>query len=213
MTPLEATTFFESGYLQWNTIGDDTQYYAYQDGDETVIIFAPSNSKIDWKNNFKFWKKPYKRMDVTFYVHSGFLRCWKLINDFFIDLVKDTGCKKLTIIGHSYGGAIALLCAEDMWYNIPELRGHINTITFGAPRILGWFNYKKIKERWEGTREFSNGTDMVTMIPPSFFGYRHPRKVIHIGKLRNFIDFFKPQKFHDIYSEGGYHDTLNEITL
>ena len=58
----------------WSTIGTDTQYRIIEEANETIIIFSQSNSKADWKINFSFPKKPYKRMPVPFYVHGGFLK-------------------------------------------------------------------------------------------------------------------------------------------
>ena len=39
---------------------------------KTVIVsFQGSGSKIDWRQNFTFYKKPYKHMKHLFFVHAG----------------------------------------------------------------------------------------------------------------------------------------------
>jgi len=176
---------------QWQTIGDDTQYLIKETDDDYIIAFYGSNSDADWKNNFNFFKKPYKNMQVPFHVHRGFLKAWKLINDYFITAVKDIN-KPITIVGHSYGGAIATLCMEDIWFNYPEKRADLKLVTFGAPRVIGWYNYKKIKERWANSTMYSNTFDLVSHVPFFLMGFIHVKKRTVVGKqksLRQKVDF------------------------
>ena len=183
----------------WKTIGDDTQYLIHETEDEYVIAFYGSNSKADWKNNFAFRKKPYKNMPVPFSAHRGFLKAWKLINDHFISLVKDVS-KPITVIGHSYGGAIATLCMEDLWFNYPEKRAGLKLITYGSPRIIGWKNYRRIKDRWENSTIYSNRIDLVSCLPPFMFGYRHVKKRTFINKDKLIKQFFKFVDNHMIWN-------------
>lgn len=176
-------------------------------GDEVVIAFLGSNSKIDWRNNFTFYKKPYKDMEVPFFCHSGFLKCWKLVRDEIEEKVLALNPRHITVTGHSYGGAMATFCIEDMWFLFPELRSKMQCVTFGAPRVLGLWNYKKIKERWESQRLFTNGSDIVTCVPFNCMLFRHVKEQIHVGKLRNIFSFFNPTKYHAI---SGYIDSLKK---
>ena len=58
ITPIEATRYFREPQT-WKTAGEDTQYLIECDEERNVIIvFQGSNSDIDWKNNFRFWKRP-----------------------------------------------------------------------------------------------------------------------------------------------------------
>ena len=225
MTPLEATKYFTESQT-WETAGDDTQYIIRKTSKKQVIVvFQGSNSDVDWKNNFKFWKKPYKDMEVKFRVHSGFLHCWKACRDTIMDRIEELEPESILIIGHSYGGAIATLCMEDCWYrfiysreNSPDdniantsLRGKIQCWTFGAPRVLGLLHYGKVKERWEGTTLFNNSSDIVCTVPPFCFLYRHVTEQTHIGHLRHLFDFFRPDKWHDCRGDEGYKQHLTEI--
>lgn len=189
----------------WIVGGDDTEYLIkkYSNG-EVVIAFLGSNSKVDWKANFSFFKKPYKDMDITFFVHGGFLARWKAVRDEIMDKVESLNPTSITVTGHSYGGAMALLCMEDCWFrfissrNENSLKGKIHCITFGAPRVLGFYNYHKIRERWEGTVELWEGSDIVTCVPPSFFLYRHSVRRTHIGDKPRFLGLFRPAKYHPV---------------
>ena len=50
-TVLECAEYFNRD-IPWCTGGEDTQYFIEKIGDEVVIAFLGSNSKIDWRNNF-----------------------------------------------------------------------------------------------------------------------------------------------------------------
>lgn len=163
----------------YEKLGEDTDTLFFKrSSGEVVIAFCGSNSKVDWKNNFHFWKKAYEDADIPFTAHSGFLKCWKKIRHEVEDRVRAMEPVCITVTGHSYGGALAVLCSEDMKYIFPDLK--VNLITFGAPRVIGWKNWDKIKGRWEGARQFRNGSDLVTCVPPfaMFFHHVVPRTCI-----------------------------------
>ena len=202
----------------WETAGDDTQYIIEfnKKTKEAIVVFCGSNSDVDWKANFSFWKKPYKDMGTTFYVHAGFLKRWKAARDVIMDQLESLNPKSIIITGHSYGGAIALLCMEDCWFRFihsrenqdNSLEGKIHCYTFGAPRILGIFNYKKIKDRWNGSVEFFNASDVVACVPPACFLYRHPVKRTHIGEKYSFFKMIHSRSYHDI---DAYEDSIKKL--
>lgn len=188
------------------TVGDDTQYRIIETRKEFIIGFYGSNSKNDWINNFNFFKRPYKDMPIPFHVHRGFLRAWKLIDDHFIELVKNVN-KPITIVGHSYGGAIATLCMEDLWFNYPKKRDTLKLVTFGSPRVIGWYNYHKIKERWNNSSLYENRLDLVTHVPFAFMGFRHVKKITKIGRDKPFLQKLQIIKNHMI---PGYSRALRD---
>ena len=224
ITPLEATKYFTE-HQDWKTVGEDIQYLIECDEDRNVIlVFQGSNSDVDWKNNFRFWKKPYKNMPIKFRVHSGFLRAFKACEDIICEEIEALDPTSITIVGHSYGGALSIIFCERLFWQYvlerekspdeskPSLRGKINTITFGAPRVIGFLNFKKVKDRWKGVRLFNNSSDIVCAVPPFFFLYRHVTEQIHIGKLRHWWDFFRPDKWHNIKGDYGYKHYIELIS-
>lgn len=216
ITPIEALKYFKGG-IDWITTGLDVQYYIEKDNEGNVVIaFQGSNSKLDWKQNFKFWKKPYKNMEVKFRVHSGFLEIWKSCRDEIMDRLEEMKPTSVTVVGHSLGGAISILCTEDCDFRFRKTgklsQDKLQCITFGAPRVIGFLHFKKIKDRWNGTRLFNNSSDIVPCVPPFFFLYRHVTEQIHIGKLRHWWDFFRPDKYHMINGEEGYGNSLRKIS-
>lgn len=193
---IELANLFAS-LTYWDTIGTDTQYRVLEEHNEVIIIFKESNSKADWKINLSFPKRPYKRMPTPFYVHGGFLKEWKKINDYFLRRVERIN-KPITIVGWSYGGALAALCYEDIWFNNPFKRGSLRLITFGSPRVVGVLNFRKVAHRWIGARLYSNSSDLVASLPPALFGFRHVMRLRKIGNKKTLLGFFKTSKYHQI---------------
>lgn len=211
-TPLECTEYFY-GQQPWKTAGEDTQYIIENNNGKVLVAFCGSNSKIDWLNNFRFWKVPYKDMNIKFRVHSGFLKAWKACRDIVMQEIIDCNPTEILITGHSYGGAIATLCMEDCWFRFKHEKGldiPIKCYTFGAPRILGLWNYNKVKERWNGTVLFNNSSDIVPTLPPFLMLYKHVTKQTHIGRLRTPWGFFNAD-FHMCNRNDGYRNSLLEI--
>lgn len=188
----------------WATAGTDTQYKIIEEDDETIIVFAESNSKMDWKINFNFPKKAYKKEKQSMFVHRGFLKEWKQIKERFINYVEGSfyidRVKNITIVGWSYGGAIATLCMEEMMYSFPVLKNSIRLVTFGSPRLIGFYNFNKNKHIWGNTTRYVNSSDIVTCIPFVIMGFRHVKKEVHIGKRKCLFGYLKVRKNHHIDS-------------
>ena len=179
MNHLQLAKLFKT--TSWKTIGTDTQYAILEEANETIIIFAESNSQADWLTNFNFPKKPYKQMDITFMVHRGYLKEWKLFRDFFTDYLTGHALKPITIVGWSYGGAMATLAMEQIWFDFPFMRDSLKLVTFGSPRVIGFWNFGKVRERWENSTRYKNGFDLVTHVPFVWMGFRHVVKATRIG--------------------------------
>lgn len=221
-TPAGCLTLLENT-TDWITSGRDVQYIIQSDKKgEVTVVFDQSNSLEDWTNNLKFWKTPYKNMEVKFKVHTGFLKCWHSVRDEIMDAIETLNPSAITITGHSYGGAMAILCMEDCWYRFikcreesedeevqaTSLRDKIQCITFGAPRVIGKWRFKKVQERWLNSRLFTNGADIVTCLPPAIFGYIHVVKQTHVGDFRRIWRFFLGKKYHDL---PGYRESIEKF--
>jgi len=205
-TDLELARYFNDRNIKWTTRGEDTQFAFIRESDENILIFDSSNSKLDWYNNLQFFKKPYKTMDVTFYVHTGFLKCWNLVKEDIINYVSEL--ENITIVGWSYGGAMATLCTEEIWYQFPHLRDKMHTVTFGAPRVFCRYNLDKIQERFSNMTLYKNGSDIVTCLPLEIMGYKHVKLQTMIGDSPKFLEYFKPYDYHYI---DRYIESLEEL--
>lgn len=146
------------------------------DGNTLYILFEWSDGKEDWRNNFDFPAKPYKRMTDKWFCHRGFLRVWKAMRDEIEirvaeTLQQHTDISEITIVGYSHGGAMALLATEDMTYLHGD-RMAVSGYGFGAPRVLWGYVPKAVRERISAFVTVRNIPDIVTHLPPKIFGYR-----------------------------------------
>lgn len=167
-------------YVHVENSGD---YYVEQDGSTLYIFLECSNGHEDWKNNFDFPAKPYKRMGKTvWFAHRGFLRVWKSIENYIKPYIINPEVKKIVTVGYSHGAAIAVLCHEYIWYNRPDLRENIEGYGFGCPRVFWGLRLRHIINRWNRFAVIRNIDDIVTHVPPAIFGYSHVGTLQEIGR-------------------------------
>lgn len=169
--------------------GCEVDYKFLEIENTLVIFFEPSDSKIDWKINFNYWRKPYKCMGIPYRVHGGFLKSFKLIKDTIRAKILELQeglyrWKNIIIVGYSHGGALSALCHELVWFERPDLRDEgLLGISFDGPRVFAGFIFPKgLKERWINFYTFRNHNDLVTHMPPILFGFRH------VGNMKKIKD-------------------------
>ena len=165
-------------------------------GDTLLILFEPSEGKVDWCHNFTFFKKPYHDMEISYYVHGGFLKCWRIVKDVFRAKLHERTWTQIVITGYSHGGALAQLAHECAWFELPDLRdGRILTIAFEAPRIYAGRAVKEeLRERWKNCYVVRNNEDIVTHMPPKWLGFCDVGEMICIQNRepQGGIDSHKP---------------------
>ena len=164
-------------------IEDETDYAAERLGNTLYLYFEASHGAADWRNNLDFPARPYKRMGKTlWFAHRGFLRVWQSAQPYIEKEIRDPTLKKITTVGYSHGGALAVFCHEYIWFHRPDLRARIEGYGFGCPRVLWGLPSPAILKRWERFTVIRNGQDAVTHLPPAALGYRH------IGKMMKICD-------------------------
>ena len=178
----------------YTQVGDGVDYGFIEDSGEGIlyIFFEPSDGLDDWRNNFSYWRRPYKDMEISYRVHGGFLKCWKTVEDIIINKILEEDpmengsyrWRRIVVVGYSHGGALAALCHECVWFHRGDLRqgDHILGYGFEAPRIYaGWRLPQKLKERWRTFKVYRNKNDIVTHMPPVCFFFRHVGEIVKIG--------------------------------
>jgi predicted lipase len=193
--------------LSYEKIGNDVDVFIDLDPVEysLKVYFLGSNSKTDWKTNFDFPSKVYKRQKSCLKAHRGFVRTFKTANDTIIEKMLNLSKEfsipmkelEVSFIGHSFGGAMAILAAEDFYFRFEQKP---NIITFGSPKILAnkkSVNY--IKDCCGEIFQFAHQNDIVTYMPPM---YRHIKKH-KLGKF-SLTEILKPHIYHLIYGKDIY---------
>ncbi|KAG8812716.1 hypothetical protein FRC17_001883, partial [Serendipita sp. 399] len=116
-------------------------------------------------------------------VHSGFLSSFSLSQTAVFDAVQkassDYNTKKVTIIGHSMGGAISTLAATSFKLRLGPTYS-FKVVTFGQPRVgnqawINWFNTNV-----SDITRINNKDDPVPILPGRFMGYVGNLGEIHI---------------------------------
>jgi hypothetical protein len=133
--------------------------------ERTLVAFAGSNDHKDWMSNLQLELVPGP---IAGNVHAGFLRGLSHIYRELIDIVPPD--KPVTVIGHSRGGALAILYAAMRAQNHQDS----TVYTFGAPRVGDLkfaTNYDLLLK--PNTFRFVNNNDLVTRIPQRVQGYEH----------------------------------------
>ena len=127
-------------------------------------------------------------------VHSGFYEYANLVYDEILEQVKKMRKKEenVFVVGHSLGGAMAVLVAEQLAHDgipVRELR------TFGQPRV----GTRRFREHLEGCDigryvRYVNNNDIVPHVPPWLFGFVHGGQlhyINHYGEIRNLTTWQK----------------------
>ena len=204
MKPWELFNLIKSiKHEEYITSGDDVQWTVKVDDVEKVVrlIFEESCGNTDWKNNLNFPMKLYKKQESCIRAARGWGNAYKSCNDeimqkiiFATEIAPDY---QIHICGWSYGGAVALLAAEDFHYRTGK---KASVYTFGAPKPLwGKKTREYVRSCVNEVKQYSHVNDCVPLMPP-LPGYTR-LSTDHIGGKRNFFKLFNPCKYHCIYGE------------
>lgn len=175
-------------------VENGASFYIERSKDTLRIFFQHSNGKIDWKNNFDFPARPYRDMKDSWYCHRGFLKVWKSVEPYVEEYVFDLSINKVEIVGYSHGGAIAQLCYEYVRFHRPDV--DVKGWGFGAPRVVWGKTSSAARERFEGFLTVINANDIVTKLPPKWFGYHHIGSTLQIDLgSKGPIDDHRPENY------------------
>lgn len=160
--------------------------YLKKEKDVNILVFYGSNEWNDWKTNFTFWLKPWKRPDYArkhsrIRVHSGYFDGWMRIREKILPLITE---KKVLVTGYSMGGGIASIAAIDIQHN--KSPKEIQCVDFEGAKVWNKIGRDSFNKRISNAFKIKNGNDIVTKIPP--FYYTCGTK-IHIGNKERWWRF------------------------
>lgn len=174
----------------------DVQCFLRSAYDCMVITFRGSDSFKDWIVDAKFWKStvPYGNYSSKIRVHSGFISAYKSgnVRGIIHKEVKKALPKKIILTGHSYGAALAVLCAADLEYNFPK--NDYEVVVFGCPRVGNRYFQKSYNLRVFKTLRVEHIGDIVPRVPFACMGYRHVGSKLSVGGGPSF--FVPNMRFH-----------------
>ena len=174
---------YEGKVLSVNDIESDVGYSIRIFDDTLIITFRGSDSKKDWMFNLDFCKKviPYNNFRSKIKVHSGFINAYRSRNvREKIRKFVTKEIRKIRLTGHSYGAALAILCAVDLQYSFNDRDYEV--VVFGCPRIGNKAFRNSYNRRIFKTLRIENKNDIITKVPFRFMGYYHVGTRILIGR-------------------------------
>lgn len=173
--------------------------------DTFLVAFAATKTRGNWFTNFTFPKKvvPYLGTNPRIRVHRGWLAAYKTsVRAIVLGRAQRSGCRKMVVTGFSMGGALAVLSAVDLQYNLGV---EVASVTFGAPRVGNRRFRDSFNRRVPDSIRVINGGDIVTRVPPWILGFRHTGTADRFGPscpLRVSVRDHLPERYGDSIHEG-----------
>lgn len=148
------------------------------------VVFRGSNQPIDWINNFQFRQQiyPYGDGNQEVKFHRGFMAAYFAVRAEVLKACKAIEVRKIITTGHSLGGALAVIAALDIEYNITSQKTEdIAVYTYGAPRVGNEPMVDSFNRRVPDSSRFVYGWDIVTRVPRLWQGFTHVEKEFFLG--------------------------------
>jgi hypothetical protein len=172
----------------WKQYNNDVDVAMYQENDTFIINFKGTDSNLDWKMNFSFWWKPYKKMDKLFLLHYGFVKNYHIVRDIIHREFRRSGLKKVHIRGYSHGGSLGTICYADFMWHIENKEEYkdvsLSGFVVGATRVSSVFGWKEFNRLSQGLIRLVNNNDLVTRVPFKTTLYKHVGTEHLIGSRR-----------------------------
>lgn len=112
--------------------------------------------------------------------HAGFKKAYYSCRDEVLDKCYELYQEgdEFTILGHSLGGAMALLAVEDIGWHFKK---KVLCITWGAPRVAkdSHGTYAIRQYMTDDSKNFENGSDLVPNLP---WWYSNSPIIVHVGE-------------------------------
>ena len=157
--------------------GELSALYTLVDGRRIIAIPGTKREIGEWLRDFDAWPVWDRRLGIC---HRGFRdgawelwKRWPLQSAWPLTSVDFRGA---IIVGHSLGGALALLLAGIL---MAQRTPPAAVVTFGAPRCGSWKLRRLLSPI--AVRSYRNGDDPVPDVPWLPGVYLHPRRQIEIG--------------------------------
>ncbi|KAH6915706.1 lipase [Coprinopsis sp. MPI-PUGE-AT-0042] len=113
--------------------------------------------------------------------HDGFADAHARSANAVLSAVRTTfsrySTSRVTVVGHSLGGALASIASLHIKTNIPSAT--VRTITFGMPRV-GNDAFVSLLNSQATMNRINNQDDLVPIVPGRFLGFSHTEGEIHI---------------------------------
>ncbi len=178
--------------------------------DAIYIVFRGTEKNADWKINVDFSRKLFEVRLIDLppvspipgpegssgrqivpvtdlasdapraKMHEGFVSAYMSVQDQIHRFIRAHDLKKITITGHSLGGALATLCAIDIQLTYQGAYA-LEIFTFGSPKVGNPEFCDLFNKHIPRSHRFINGLDIVPSFPRPWQGYTHVETEYRLG--------------------------------
>ncbi|KAH7106044.1 alpha/beta-hydrolase [Auriculariales sp. MPI-PUGE-AT-0066] len=181
--------------------GGGIQYWfvAYSEASKSVVVAHQGTDPTEFLSvltDLKFFlEKPnatlFPGVSENVMMHGGFLQAYASTADIIFDKVQQTMQQYNTTIvhsvGHSLGGALALLEAYSLRLRLPE-GTTFKVVTYGMPRVGNQDFADAIDKALPDLTRITNKSDPIPIVPGRRMGFVHPHGEVHIDHDNNWIE-------------------------
>ncbi len=157
-----------------------------------VVAFDSSDNARDWRSNFKYQQKimPYAESATSkVRMHGAYAEGWMRLRDEIHRAFTRSRCKQVLVCGYSMGGGMAPICALDLQFTFQLAEDAIKCIIGDGPRVFNKAGKVSYNRRVPNTIRLKWGNDIVTKLPPPWFGFYHIGKELHFGPAAHWWKF------------------------
>lgn len=193
----------------------DADWAVWRDNDNKYIYirFKGTTSFKDVLIDLLFWTAKVEAFDgANWKVHYGFKKAYYSCRDAILDKCSELYQEGDTflICGHSLGGAMALIAAEDIGWHF---KTKVQCITWGAPRVTTQKKGIDMINQYltDSSFNFEFSSDPIPVLQ---FWFKKNPKVTHLGAKFNFWEALKDifKQLH-IYHCGYGNDNIYSFKL
>jgi hypothetical protein len=156
---------------------------------KTIIIsYKGTKSFTEVLRNSKFWSvSPSWKTPPGVKIHSGFIQMYSSLRSSMtapvLKLARKYPDYQIVFLGHSLGGALALIAATDFFENY-GFEDRIFVYTFGKPRVGNreWAKYVNGMPFIDRVFRITTFGDLFVHLAPKMFGYSHEKNMYRLDK-------------------------------
>jgi hypothetical protein len=181
------------GFIPYANGGDDgaTPYWfaGYDPASKAAVVAHAGTDPLNLQSllvdaNF-FWDSLspslFPGISKSIQVHDGFTNAHASSAPAVLaavkKVIKDHGVTKVTVVGHSLGGAIANLDAIFLKSQIPSI--NVKIVTYGQPRVGNQAFADYMDANFPDLTRVTNQADLVPILPGRFLDFHHSHGEIH----------------------------------
>lgn len=183
--------------------------------DQLWLVFRGTSTRDEWERDFEMQQAPFlsrlvaKNIRKMTYpkmsqspqiphttlpdarVHSGFLAIYLDIRELILDAISSSANRRVCVVGHSLGGALAQFAAYDIATHNPDKT--VDTLVFGCPRV-GNHAFAAASSQPANINSFvmlTNTCDLVPNLPLAVqpaLKIEEPMMYVHPAGSHNFTD-------------------------